>query len=104
MGVKLYDIHYHLLNLSHPNLLAFIMRDDLISKDTVRNALKKIPLFYQLIPVGILNLFPTRTATAIKELIRNDAENLLNLLSVMEGATQYHFLFSEFLLNSDKYA
>jgi len=42
---KFYDIHYHAFDLSHANLLAFIMREDLITKATVNDVLKQIPWY-----------------------------------------------------------
>jgi predicted TIM-barrel fold metal-dependent hydrolase len=95
---KFYDIHYHLFDLSHPNLLAFLLRDDLISKDSVQNVLKKLPFLAKLLPIGAAQLFPGKIAEKIKDYIQNDAGNFRNLLAVMENAVEYHFLYTEYYL------
>jgi len=104
MEKKFYDIHYHLFDLSHPNLLAFLLRDDLISKDSVRKVLHKLPFFLSFIPIGAAKFFPGKIAGKVKDYIRIDARHFRNLLSVMEGAIEYHFLYTEYyLLNEQIY-
>lgn len=104
MGRKFYDIHYHLFDLSHPNLLAFLLRDDLISKKAVIKVARKLPFLVNLLPIGTIGLFPGKIAEKIKDYIRNDARNFRNLLSVMEGAIEYHFLNTEYyLLKEQRY-
>jgi predicted TIM-barrel fold metal-dependent hydrolase len=98
MERKLYDIHYHLFDLSHPNLLAFLLRDDLISKDSVKNVLRKLPFLVNLVPIGAANFFPGKIADKIKDYLKNDARYFRNLLSVMENAVEYHFLYTEYYL------
>jgi hypothetical protein len=102
MDRKFYDIHYHLFDLSHPNLLAFLLRDDLISKDSVKKVLHKLPFLVNLVPIGAVNLFPGKIADKIKDYLKNDARYFRNLLSVMEGAIEYHFLYTEYYLLKDK--
>ncbi|MCU0472259.1 MAG: amidohydrolase [Bacteroidales bacterium] len=104
MERKFYDIHYHLFDLSHPNLLAFLLRDDLITKKTVRNVLKKFPFLLQFLPLRLVGLFPGQTVKNIREYLGNESRNFRNLISVMEGAIEYHFLYIEyFLLKEKKY-
>lgn len=98
MERKLYDIHYHLFDLSHPNLLAFLLRDDLISKDSVKKVLRKLPFMLNLMPIGAAHLFPGTISNRIKDYLKYDARYFRNLLSVMEGAIEYHFLYNEYYL------
>jgi predicted TIM-barrel fold metal-dependent hydrolase len=104
MERKFYDIHYHLFDLSHPNLLAFLLRDDLISKDSVKKVLRKLPFFANLVPIGAAKLFPGKISDKIKDYLRNDARYFRNLLSVMESAIEFHFLYTEYyLLKEQRY-
>jgi predicted TIM-barrel fold metal-dependent hydrolase len=102
MERKFYDIHYHLFDLSHPNLLAFLLHDDLISRKTVRKVLLKFPFLIKCLPLWVVCLFPGKAEKKIKEYLQNDARNFRNLLSVMEGAIEYHFLYTEYFLNREK--
>ena len=95
---KFYDIHYHLFDLSHANLLAFLLRDDLINKGLVRNIIKKIPTLVKLIPGGFIGFFPGKIARKIREYLQRDSRKFRNLLSVMESAVEYHFLYIEYFL------
>ena len=98
MDRKFYDIHYHLFDLSHPNLLAFLLRDDLITKQTVRKILGKLPFLYKMLPAGVVSLFSGKISNKVKDYLIHDAGKVLNLLSVMEGAIEYHFLYTEYFL------
>lgn len=102
MKKKFYDIHYHLFDLSHPNLLAFILRDDLIDRKTVKDVLAKFPFLLRLMPLWAVSIFSDTTSKKIKDYIRNDAKNLRNLLSVMEVPIEYHFLYIEYFLLKEK--
>ncbi len=103
-GRKFYDIHYHVFDLSHANLLAFLLRDDLADKGLVRRILKRIPPFIKIAPTLLFGLFPGKIARKIREFLQNDSKNFRNLLSVMESAIEYHFLYIEyFLLKEKKY-
>lgn len=102
MGRKFYDIHYHLFDLSHPNLLAFLLRDDLISKKSVINVLKKFPFFMQILPLRMVSLFPGQAVRKINKYLSDDSGNFRNLLSVIEGAVEYHFLYIEYFLLKEK--
>lgn len=104
MGKKFYDIHYHLFDLSHPNLLAFLLHDDLIDKQTVKKVLRKFPFLLQFLPLWLVGIFPGKAAAKVKDYLLNDSKNFRNLLSVIEGAIEYHFLYTEyFLLKEKKY-
>lgn len=98
MNRKFYDIHYHLFDLSHPNLLAYLSRDDLITKGVVGKILRRLPLLVKLFPVWTIRLFSKKVAGKIKDSLKHDAGRVLNLLSVMEGASEYHFLYTEYFL------
>lgn len=100
--MKFYDIHYHLFDLSHPNLIAFLLRDDMITRDSVKNVLKKLPFLLNFVPLGAVNLFPGKIAEKVKDYIRNDAVRLRNLLSMMENAIEYHFLVADYYLQKEK--
>jgi len=102
MERKFYDIHYHLFDLSHPNLLAFLIREDLITRDAVRMLLAKLPFIINFLPVGALRFMPGKISQQVKDYIRYDAGNFRNLLSVMEGAIEYHFLYVEYFLKNVK--
>jgi hypothetical protein len=102
MERKFYDIHYHLFDLSHPNLMAFVLRDDLIDGQTIRNALKRFPLFLRFLPLWTLEICPGRTAERIRGIIQKNSGNIRNLLSVIEGAIEYHFLYTEYFLLREK--
>ena len=99
---KFYDIHYHLFDLSHPNLLAFLLNDDLLTEDSLKKLLSKFPFILKMLPLWVLKLFPQKAIRKVKDYIRNDAGNLKNLLSVMEGAIEYHFLYVEYFLKREK--
>ncbi len=102
-GLRLYDVHYHLFDLSHPNLRAFLLRNDLVNSKAVRKIIGKLPFLVRLVPLWIMKLFSVRVAEEIHKFIRDDSSRILNLLSMMEGAIEYHFLLVEYyLLNKEK--
>ncbi|HUX96304.1 MAG TPA: amidohydrolase family protein [Bacteroidales bacterium] len=101
-GLRLYDVHYHLFDLSHPNLRAFLLRDDLINSNAVSKIIDKLPFPVRLMPFWFMKLFSGRVAKEIKKFIKDDSDRILNLLSMMEGAIEYHFLLVEYyLLNKE---
>jgi hypothetical protein len=102
MDRKFYDIHYHLFDLSHPNLLAFLLRDDLITKKAVRKILGNLPFPVKILPVWAVRLFSGKISNKVKDYLKHDAGKVLNLLSVMEGAVEYHFLYTEYFLLKEK--
>jgi len=102
MDRKLYDIHYHLFDLSHPNLLAFLLRDDLITKKKVRDVLDKLPFILKITPLWLASFFSGKISERVKDFLKHDTGNVLNLLSVMEGAVDYHFLYTEHFLLKEK--
>lgn len=104
MDRKLYDIHYHLFDLSHPNLLAFLLRDDLITKKALRDVIDKLPFLFKMAPLWLASVFSGRISNRLKDYLKHDAGKVLNLLSMMEGATDYHFLYVEhFLMKQNLY-
>jgi len=97
-GRKLYDIHYHLFDLSHPNLQAFLLRDDLITTAAVNKVIGKLAFPVRLLPIWLIRLFSGRVSGEIRQMLYKDAGRVLNLLSMMEGAIEYHFLLVEYYL------
>ena len=75
-----FDIHCHAMNLSHPNLLAFINRLPLL-------ALAAMPLFS-----------PFTSFLGLTKINR-----IVNLLSVMENDIADFFLIMEFYLRKERY-
>jgi hypothetical protein len=57
-----------------------------------------MPFWLRILPLGISSLFPERVARRAGEYIRKDARNIRNLLSIMEGATEFHFLYNDYYL------
>jgi hypothetical protein len=102
MERKFYDIHYHLFDLSHPNLLAFLYRDELFDENTIRRLFKKLPFLTKILPVWLIFLFPGKIVKVLKKLLKHDAGNFRNLLSVMESSVEYHFLYIEYFLLNEK--
>jgi hypothetical protein len=96
---KFYDIHFHSLNLSHANLLAFLNRDDLITTQRVKNALKKAFKWYNIIPACTLRLFSKKVKNAILEQV-NEHSNIINLLSFMGSSYKDNFLLIEHFLKT----
>jgi len=79
MVKKFYDIHYHLFDLSHPNLLAFLLNDDLLTENSLKKLISRFPFILQVLPLWVLNLFPGQAVKKIKNYIRYDALNFKNL-------------------------
>lgn len=102
MTRKFYDIHYHLFDLSHPNLLAFILRDDMITRESVKKIVRRLPFLLNFLPVGAVNLFPGKIAGMIRDYITSDAHKVRNLLSLMENAIEYHFLLADYYLMKER--
>jgi hypothetical protein len=102
MDRKFYDLHYHLFDLSHPNILAFLLRDDLITKTAVKKILGRLPILLKVLPLWVASIFPGKISGKVKDYLKHDTGNILNLLSVMEGASEYHFLYTEYFLLNEK--
>ena len=102
MERKFYDIHYHLFDLSHPNLLAFMLRDDLLTRNSFRKAIDGFPFILKMLPLWMLKCFSGQAVRKIRNFIEHDTRNFRNLLSVMEGAIEYHFLYTEYFLKREK--
>jgi hypothetical protein len=102
MERRFYDIHYHLFDLSHPNLLAFLLRDDLITRGFVKRFILKFPFLLQVLPLWVVTIFAGKAVKKIREHINSGTGNFRNLLSVVESAIEYHFLYTEFLLLQGK--
>ncbi|HCI55789.1 MAG TPA: amidohydrolase family protein [Bacteroidales bacterium] len=99
--LKFYDIHYHLFDLSHPNLIAFLLRDDMITRESVKKVAGKLPFLMNFVPAGVVKFLPQLIAEKIKEYIRDDAVTLRNLLALMENAVEYHFLLADYYLRKE---
>lgn len=79
MGKMFYDVHFHALNLSHPNILAFVRK-----------------LNWQLLALATPLL-----ATPVTLLARESLGRVLNLLTVMENDTGSFFMLVEHYLRGD---
>ncbi len=94
-----YDIHYHAFDLSHANLMAFMLRDDLISKRAVKSFIGKLPFYAQLISPLFIKLFAGKVANKARDFMSSDS-GFKEVLSVMENAIEYHFLTVDYLLRN----
>jgi len=99
--LKFYDIHYHLFDLSHPNLIAFLLRDDMITRESVKEVAGKFPFLLNFLPVGTVKFFSRLITEKIKGYISDDAVKLRNLLALMENAVEYHFLLADYYLRKE---
>lgn len=70
-----YDIHLHAMDLSHPNILAFIKRINGIGLKLILGGL-------------------------FLPLLKKQKENILNLLTVMENNIEDYFLLMEYYLKN----
>jgi hypothetical protein len=101
---KIYDIHCHLFDLSHPNLIAFATHKDLIKARQIRLiAILGLIFMPLLVPLFIVTLavsiFFTRTpVNVIRIVLSKTALKIQNLLSFMESAIEYSFLNLDYFL------
>jgi|GEM_PF-3352959 len=94
---KFYDIHFHIMDLSHANLMAFLLREDLITKKTIRDFSGKIKWWMKILPLGVIDLAPGVIVNKLKEFIKGPS-NIKNLLSFMENSIRFDFLLVEHFL------
>ncbi len=93
-----YDIHMHALNLSHPNLTAYIFREDLISKliDDNIGVLARLGLFLgAFIPKSVIKKKIDKLLTAGNP---SPKSVVANCLSFFEIPLEYQFLVLEYFL------
>jgi len=101
MKKTFYDIHMHALNLSHPNLSAMLLRDDIRNFFAGLLAANKL----ELAALGFgANTSPVISAWLIKRLL-NDAKKkplirAANCLSFFEIPMEYQFLVLEYFLKN----
>jgi hypothetical protein len=100
MTKKNYDIHCHLLDLSHPNFLALLSRDGLVTESSVKNVIQNLPWYLKILPPGLLSLFKSAVVKNIKNYLKNDAGTYRNLLSVMESPIEYSLLYVDYFLRN----
>ncbi|MFH1160089.1 MAG: amidohydrolase family protein [bacterium] len=98
---KFYDIHFHVMDLSHANLMAFLLREDLITKETIRDFSRMMKWWMKLIPVGAIDLAPGLIVTKLKEFLQGPSK-VKNLLSFMENSIRFDFLIVEHFLREGK--
>ncbi|MBC8315334.1 MAG: hypothetical protein ISR55_13390 [Bacteroidetes bacterium] len=98
---KFYDIHFHVMDLSHANLMAFLLREDLITRDTILDFSKKMKWWMKLIPLGAINLAPGLIVSKLKEFLQGPS-NVKNLLSFMENSIRFDFLIVEHFLKNGR--
>jgi len=89
---KFYDIHMHALDLSHPNLSAFLFKEDLIS--SVINW--KIRLATLIVPLGAF--LPKRFIVRQIKSILDENTFIKNTLSFYEIPIEYQFLLVDYFL------
>ena len=96
-----YDIHTHILNLSHPNLTAYLFRPDL--KQQLAQLLKDNRFDLAKLGLGSL-ILPSLTKNAIHEKLMKGEKALINVivncLSFMEVPMEYQFLVLEYFLKT----
>lgn len=108
---RFYDVHFHCMDLSHPNLTAFIDRiveGAVIDSDDIKNIVKKLKWarFVPLPPV-LLSCFSERIIRKAKKIIREKdllkgAKKARNLLSFMENSIEFDFLIMEYFLKNKR--
>lgn len=108
---KFYDMHMHVFDLSHPNLLAFIKRDGLLDPATISEFLfnavieNKRDIFRAWLGASIGK---RRLLSEIESAVENIFEKgsvfnkVINLLSIMENPIEYQFLILEYFLKNKK--
>ena len=98
---KFYDIHFHVLDLSHANLMAFLLREDLITKETIRDFSRKMKWWMKFIPLGAIDLAPGVIVRKLKEFLEGPSK-VKNLLSFMENSIRFDFLIVEHFLKNGR--
>ncbi|MBN1199820.1 MAG: amidohydrolase [Bacteroidales bacterium] len=98
---KFYDSHFHVMDLSHANLMAFLLREDLITKETIRDFSRKMKWWMKLIPLGAIDLAPGVIVRKLKEFLEGPSK-VKNLLSFMENSIRFDFLIVEHFLKKGK--
>jgi len=98
---KFYDIHFHVMDLSHANLMAFLLREDLITKQTILAFSKKMKWWMKLCPLGVIDLVPGLIVRKLKEFLQGPS-NMKNLLSFMENSIRFDFLIVEHFLRNGR--
>ncbi len=94
---KFYDIHFHAMDLSHANLMAFLLRKDLITKETIRNFSRQMKWWMKLIPLGAIDMAPGLIVRKLREFLDGPSK-AKNLLSFMENSIRFDFLIVEHFL------
>lgn len=105
---KFYDIHMHIMDLSHPNLSAFLLRDDLI--DTLVDENMGIAARAGLWLAPIASFFPNRWFKGIiKYLLEKEGgekksikRKISDCLTFFEIPVEYQFLLLDYFLKNGK--
>lgn len=98
---RFYDIHFHSMDLSHPNLLAFLERDDLITKAKIKEILKDVGPWYNLLPMNALRFVSNFVYKTITKKISEHKE-YINLLSFIGSPIKTNLLLIEYFLKNKK--
>ncbi|MCL1910189.1 MAG: hypothetical protein FWG05_04565, partial [Kiritimatiellaeota bacterium] len=97
---RFYDIHMHAMNLSHPNLSAFLFRKDLIP-GLVKGVIQSAGRFK--LGFGTL-LSPSKVAKEAKEMLASGDNSKLdiiaNCLAFFEIPLEYQFLVLEYFMKN----
>jgi hypothetical protein len=108
---KFYDVHFHCMDLSHPNLTAFIDRiveGAVVDGEDVRNIIDRLKWAKWLpIPPVVLSCFSDRIIRKAKKIIREKdllkgAKKARSLLSFMENSIEFDFLIMEYFLKNER--
>lgn len=104
MQNKFYDIHYHAFDISHANLLSFLSRKDIVTSKSTVSLFNELPFwgkFITCLPIPLIfaGFIKGFIAKKIRNAI-NNATSVKTLLSVIENAIEYHFLYIEYFLKN----
>lgn len=91
---KFYDIHMHALDLSHPNLSAFLFKADLFS------SMINWKLRLKTLLVPILSILPDRIIANQVKKIFDENPFIKNTLSFYETPIEYQFLLVDYFLKN----
>ncbi len=100
---KFYDMHMHVFDLSHPNLLAFLRREGLLDAQNIitlfMNYAKKKGKSTFFLKI-ILKLFRKKITKEVDGFINENLPKLTNYLAIMENPIEYQLLLVEHFLKN----
>ena len=108
---RFYDIHFHSMDLSHPNLTAFIERlidGTRVDSGDLKNIIKRLRCWqYMPVPPVIFRWFSDPIIKRVKKIMNErdllkGAAKVRNLISFMESSIDYDFLILEYFLCNER--